>query len=151
REIDVFEVAAERFREEADLLQGGAAIEAGGGADAKDGTWLQEFGAQRLTVTALLGDPAEAIAVACAVDRVAVGPGEYERSDGADCRIGESRQGRIRPAGLNLGVVIQHLDDVTPAGADAGIGGGGEAALSFQANDPYARETERDAAGTFLR
>src|SRR5262245_35811394 len=83
-EIDILEIAAERFGKQADLQERGSAIEAARRAGAEDGAWLGVGWAWPFAVAAFLGEATSVIAVAGAVDGGAVGPGKHHGGDGSN-------------------------------------------------------------------
>ena len=56
---------------------------------------------------ALARDPSNVVSVAGTVDDVAGRPGQNQRRDGGDGRVGKRAQGGVGPAGLDLGVVVE--------------------------------------------
>src|SRR5207253_2349573 len=138
------EVAAKRFRKEADSLQGSPAVKAAGSAGAKDRTRPREVGAESLSMAALGCYASEIITIASAIDPAAIGPGQDQRRHGANRGIVEPVQGGRGPAAGHLGVVVQQLNDPAVSGANAGVGRRREAATSVPAHDPDSSKPPRD-------
>ena len=136
RQVHVLEVGGKGFGEAADRQHRVSTVERAGRAGAEDGAGLEVLGADGSAAAALAGDAAEEIAVTGAVDarRPIVGRSlQHQRRHGGHGRVGEPAQGGVRPAGLDLGIVIKEFGDGMSRRMKAGVGGDTESATLIQA------------------
>src|SRR5207244_3103221 len=93
--------------------------------------------AQRFAVSALARDAAQVISIAGAIDDLPIRPKEHKRRHGADGWLVEVREGRLRPSGLHLGVVVEYLDDGAAARPNPRVRRRRKATGSLMPHDAY--------------
>ncbi len=141
-EIDVFEIAAERFRKTADRAKQFRAIEGARSACSKYASGLQRKRFDGLTVAALARETAQVIRIAGTIDsRSALSvKHQYERSNGDDARVAKSFERDVGPTRLDLGIVVQQFDDRRSRFGNASINGAAESTATSQPDWPHACE-----------
>ena len=130
--VDVLIIRTQQGVESADPADGLGAVEgtrAAGGEDVFERAFRPIGGG--LAVAALGGPAGQRVGIAGGIDAARVGADQDQGRNRADGRVGKRRQAGFEPARGDLGVVVQKLDELPVRGAQAGVGGGTEPAVSW--------------------